>query len=179
MELGCHSKKSGNGQTVDRDNANSVQEFGDCFGDKHSFCQLLAISYMVVTVKTHTNKLILFRQTNQPHQTSCCSHIVCIFTRTSPSGSDLGQTGSVELSLGKRHRLPKMGMQQARQALTDGVHQHLMVQAQKQPALSRAQQSEFQIAEVQDHGWDWGNTFQIQCFWTSDSCVKLMKNSII
>ena len=37
MELGCHSKKSGNLQTGDRDNANSVQEFGDCVGDKHSF----------------------------------------------------------------------------------------------------------------------------------------------
>ena len=29
MELGCHSKKSGNVQTGDRDDANSVQEFGD------------------------------------------------------------------------------------------------------------------------------------------------------
>ena len=37
MELGCHSKKSGNVQTGDRDDANSVQEFGDCVGDKHSF----------------------------------------------------------------------------------------------------------------------------------------------
>ena len=33
MELCCHSKKSGNMQTGDRDDANSVQEFGD----KHSF----------------------------------------------------------------------------------------------------------------------------------------------
>ena len=31
MELGCHSKKSGNVQTGDRDNADSVQEFGDCW----------------------------------------------------------------------------------------------------------------------------------------------------
>ena len=37
MELGYHSKESGNMQTGDRDNANSVQEFGDCVGDKHSF----------------------------------------------------------------------------------------------------------------------------------------------
>ena len=35
MELGCHSKKSGNVQTGDRDDANSVQEFGDWVGDKH------------------------------------------------------------------------------------------------------------------------------------------------
>ena len=33
MELGCHGKKSGNVQTRDRDDANSVQDFGD----KHSF----------------------------------------------------------------------------------------------------------------------------------------------
>ena len=33
-------------QTVDGDDAKSVQEFGDCVGDK----QLLANSYMVVTV---------------------------------------------------------------------------------------------------------------------------------
>ena len=37
MELGCHSKKSGNVQTGDGNDANSVQEFGDCVGDKHSF----------------------------------------------------------------------------------------------------------------------------------------------
>ena len=36
-ELGCHSKKSGNVQTGDRDDANNVQEFGDCVGDEHSF----------------------------------------------------------------------------------------------------------------------------------------------
>ena len=57
-ELGCHSKKFGNVQTGDRDNANSVQEFGDCVGDKHGFrCSLLVISYMVVNVITHMNKL--------------------------------------------------------------------------------------------------------------------------
>ena len=38
MELGYHSKKSGNVQTWDRDDANSVQEFGERVGDKHSFC---------------------------------------------------------------------------------------------------------------------------------------------
>ena len=37
MELGCHSEKSGGIQTGDRDDANSVQEFGDCVGDKHCF----------------------------------------------------------------------------------------------------------------------------------------------
>ena len=37
MELGCHNKKSGKVQTEDRDDANSVQEFGDFVGDKHSF----------------------------------------------------------------------------------------------------------------------------------------------
>ena len=37
MELGCQSKKSGNVRTGDRDNENSVQEFGDRVGDKHSF----------------------------------------------------------------------------------------------------------------------------------------------
>ena len=37
MKDGCHSKKSGNVQTGDRDNVNSVQEFGDCDGDKHTF----------------------------------------------------------------------------------------------------------------------------------------------
>ena len=37
LELDCHIKKSGNVQTGDRDDANSVQEFGDCVGDKHSF----------------------------------------------------------------------------------------------------------------------------------------------
>ena len=46
MALVCHSKRSGNVQTVDGDDAKSVQEFGDCVGDK----QLLANSYMVVTV---------------------------------------------------------------------------------------------------------------------------------
>ena len=35
MELGYHIKKSENVQTGDRDYANSVQEFGDCVGDKH------------------------------------------------------------------------------------------------------------------------------------------------
>ena len=60
------------------DNANSVQQFGDCVGDKHSFCKLLAISYMVVTVTTHTNKLTLFRHTNHS-ETSCCSRRVCTY----------------------------------------------------------------------------------------------------
>ena len=37
-ELGCYSKKSENVQTGDRDDVKSVQEFGDCVGDEHSFC---------------------------------------------------------------------------------------------------------------------------------------------
>ena len=40
-----------------------------------------------------------------------------------------------------------------------------------------SQQNDFQTAEIQDHGWVWVNAYQIQCCWTSDSCVKLMKNS--
>ena len=63
-------------QTGDRDDANSVQGFGNCVGDKHSFCWLLAISYIVVMVTTHMNKLTLFRLTNHS-ETSCCSHRVC------------------------------------------------------------------------------------------------------
>ena len=43
-------------QTGDRDDANSVQEFADCVGENHSFLLLLAISYMVITVATRTNK---------------------------------------------------------------------------------------------------------------------------
>ena len=35
MELGCHSRKSRNVQTGNRDDVNSVQEFGDCVGDTH------------------------------------------------------------------------------------------------------------------------------------------------
>ena len=87
--LGCHSKKSENVQTGDRDDANSVQEFGNCVGDKHSFRQLFAISYMVVTVTTHTNKLTLFRHTNHS-ETSCCSHRICASSGASLSGSDSG-----------------------------------------------------------------------------------------
>ena len=36
-ELGFQGKKSENVQTGDIDYANSVQEFGDHVGDKHSF----------------------------------------------------------------------------------------------------------------------------------------------
>ena len=37
MELGCLNKKSGNVQTGDRDDANSVQEFGDCVETNTAF----------------------------------------------------------------------------------------------------------------------------------------------
>ena len=34
MEFSCHSKKPGNVCRLETDSANSVQEFGDCVGDK-------------------------------------------------------------------------------------------------------------------------------------------------
>ena len=79
----------------------------------------------------------------------------------------------------KWHPLPERSVQQARQALTDGAHQHLKVQAQKQPALSRVHLSHFQMAEIQDHRWVRGKIIQIQCCQTSDSCVKLIKYCIV
>ena len=82
-------------QTGDRDDANSVQEFGDCDGDKHSFCKLLAISYMVVTVTTHRQNYHYSDTLTILKHSAAAAGSVLLQEPLLP-GPILGQTGMVE-----------------------------------------------------------------------------------